>query len=314
MKAVAPLEGASPYVTAVYPVTDVEPEWVLQPEALGSKEKFWFRRNDEEPEWLFKFARPATGEHWAEKIAAEVAASLDILHARVELTEFGGVRGSASESFAQGGRELFHGNQILAGKVLGYDPLKKKFQQSDHNLTNVFAAMDRLYLVPETAREAKAQFTEYLVLDALVGNTDRHHENWGILRKRLGKIWTGRLAPTFDHASSLGRELLDSGGSKCRQRLLSVNCVGDYAEKSRGGIYWEPTDKHGLSPLELVRRAAALYPDLFRPALERLRDFDRQRAQAIVDHVPADWMTPLQRKFAIELMCYNLTELQKIVL
>lgn len=296
----------------VYPVTDVEPEWVLQPEALGSKEKFWFRRNDEEPEWLFKFARPATGEHWAEKIAAEVAGSLGITHARVELAEFQGDRGSASKSFAQGGWELFHGNQVLAGRVLGYDT-DKEFQQSDHTLTNIFAAMDRFYLVPETAREAKLQFTEYLVLDALVGNTDRHHENWGFRRKRLGRLWIGRLAPTFDHASSLGRELRDTGKGKCHERLLSENGVGDYAEKSRGGIYWEPADKHGLSPLELVRQAAASYPELFRPALERLRNFDRQRAQAIIDQVPADWMTPLQREFAIELICYNLSELQKIM-
>ena len=49
-------------------------------------------------------------------------------------------------------------------------------------------------------------FVGYLMLDALIGNTDRHHENWGIMTGR------GRpqvLAPTYDHASSLGRELSD---------------------------------------------------------------------------------------------------------
>lgn len=295
-----------------YPIIEIQREWVLQPEALGSKEKFWFRRNDDEPEWLFKFARLATGEHWAEKIAAEVADSLRITHARVELAEFQGTRGSASESFAQGGRELFHGNQVLAGRVLGYDP-EKKFQQSDHTLTNIYVAIDKHYLVPQAAHEAKAHLAEYLVLDALIGNTDRHHENWGILRKRLGKIWTGRLAPTFDHASSLGRELLDSGGSKCRQRLLSENCVGDYSEKSRGGIYWESSDKHGPSPLELVRRAAGLFPESFGPALELLQHLDLKGTQAIINRVPAVWMTPLQREFAVALMCYNFRELQKIM-
>jgi hypothetical protein len=66
------------------------------------------------------------------------------------------------------------------------------------------------------------------------------------------------------------------------------------------------------SPLELARRAAILYPELFKPALGRLGKLQREDVQAIIDRVPADWMTPLARKFAIELMCYNHKELRKI--
>jgi hypothetical protein len=187
-----------------YSVIQIQPEWVLQQEALGSKEKFWFRSKDDEPEWLFKFPEPKTGQHWAEKIAAEVTAVLDILHARVELAEFQGTRGSATESFAREGRELFHGNQILAGKVLGYDP-QKRFRQSDHTLANVFEAIDKAFVELPAAHRNKVCFAYYVVLDALMGNTDRHHENWGISRRREGENWKGRLAPTFDHASSLGR-------------------------------------------------------------------------------------------------------------
>lgn len=301
-----------------YAVIEIQPEWVLEPEALGSKRKFWFRRKDGESEWLFKLARLGTGEHWSEKIAAEVASHLGILHARVELAEFQGDRGSAAESFARKGRQLFHGNQILAGKVLGYDPKKKRFQQSAHTLTNIFAAIDKTFSPSVTANRAKAQFAGYLVLDALIGNTDRHHENWGYLLKRIGAVKLfitnprGILAPTFDHASSLGRELVDTSEGKCRQRLLREGRVRDYAEGAQGAIYWANTDKHGLSPLELVRRSAALYPNLFRPALARLERVDRQQVQDIINQVRADWMTPLQREFAIELMCYNFNELRKI--
>lgn len=55
----------------------------------------------------------------------------------------------------------------------------------------------------------------------MIGNVDRHHENWGILRKRVDGEWYGRLAPTFDHASSLGRELVDTGANKSRERYLN---------------------------------------------------------------------------------------------
>lgn len=294
-----------------YIVLEIQPQWVLEGEALGSKEKFWYRAKDNDPEWLFKFPQPNTGQHWAEKIAAEVAACLEILHAHVEFAIFQETRGSATESFAREGRNLFHGNQILAGNVLGYDPTKA-FRQSDHTLENIFAAIDKTFLTPEAAQRTKILFASYIVLDALIGNTDRHHENWGILRRRVGEHWQGILAPTFDHASSLGRELVDTSDGKCRQRLLREGQVGRYAENAHGAIFWNKTDKRGLSPLELVRRAAVAQPEIFKPALGRLDRLDRYKAEGIIARVPDAWMTPIAREFAVELMCYNSEELGNI--
>ncbi len=154
--------------TAPYPVFEIQPDWVLESEAMGSKDKFWYRA-DEGPDWLFKFPQPNTGQHWSEKIAAEAADALDILHAQVELAVFQGVRGSDTASFARDGRELYHGNQVLAGHVLGYDP-GKQFRQSDHTLDNIFLALERVFLAPKAARRAKEQLADYLVLDALIGN------------------------------------------------------------------------------------------------------------------------------------------------
>ena len=294
-----------------YPIIRVLPDWVVESEALGSKEKFWYRRPDGNVEWLFKFPQPNTGQHWAEKIAAEVAASLDILRAPVELAVFQEVRGSVTESFAREGRNLFHGNQILAGQVLGYAP-SKRFQQSDHTLANILLALERTFTASDDSQEAKAQFAEYLVLDGLIGNTDRHHENWGILRKWEGNRWAVTLAPTFDHASSLGRELVDTSEGKCRERVLREARIGTYAEKARGAIFWDHGDRRGLSPLELIRRATVVMPELLDAALGRLERLDQRTVEAIVERVPADWMTPLAREFAAELICYNMGELKRL--
>ena len=296
--------------TAPYPILEIQPDWVRESEAMGSKDKFWYRDGDG-PDWLFKFPQPNTGQHWSEKIAAEVADGLDILHAQVELAVFQGVRGSATASFARDDREVYYGNQVLAGHVLGYDP-GKQFRQSDHTLDNIFLALERVFLAPEAARWAKERLADYLVLDALIGNTDRHHENWGILRKKTERGWQGMLAPTFDHASSLGRELVDDSAGKCRRRLLAEGRLAQYAEKAPGAIFWQVTDKHGISPLELVRRAAGLHPELFAPALKRLEKLDRARLHMIVTRVPEDWMSELARDFAVTLMCYTLNQLKKI--
>lgn len=293
-----------------YSIFEIQPEWVLETEAMGSKDKFWYRSGDS-PEWLFKYPQAQTGQHWAEKIAAEVAGCLDILHARVELAVFQRTRGSASESFAREGRELFHGNQIMAGYVSGYDPAKR-FRQCDHTLPNIFLALDRAFASPEGAKRAKEGLASYCVLDALIGNTDRHHENWGILRKRTGRRWFGWLAPTFDHASSLGRELLDEGAGRSRSRLLHERHVGRYAERASGAVFWDSTDRHGPSPIELVRRAQRLYPEWFEPALRALDRIEIPLLRQVVERVPADWMSDLAREFAVQLMSYTLTELRNI--
>lgn len=298
-------------MSEAYTIFEIKPEWVLEPEAMGSKDKFWYRAKEGEAEWLFKFPQPKTGQHWAEKIAAEVAACMEIFHAVVELAVFQGTRGSATESFARDGRNLFHGNQILAGKVLGYNP-HKEFRQSDHTLANIFLALERTFTKPEAAHRAKTTLASFLVLDAVIGNTDRHHENWGILRKQVADRWQGSVAPTFDHASSLGRELLDEGQGKCRKRLLAEKGVAQYSEKAPGAIYWEKQDKSGLSPLELVRRATFWQPEVFKPGLARIGKLERRLLESIVARVPADWMSPLAREFAVALMCYNVQELCKI--
>ena len=293
-----------------YPILHVSPGQVLEEEAMGSKQKFWFRWEDD-VECLFKYPQAHTGQHWAEKIAAEVADDLGIFHAAVELALFQGVKGSATRSFARDGRELYHGNQVLAGQLLDYDP-EKRFHQSEHTLENILAALDRVLKTPEAAHRAKLQIAEYLVLDAVIGNTDRHHENWGILRKRTEHGWTGWLAPTFDHASSLGRELRDESRGKCRRRLLDEDRIGDYSERAPGAIYWETTDRRGLSPLALLRRAAERYPALFIPSLGRLGVLTEDRLTHLVRRVPEDWMSETARDFTIKLMCYNIAELRKI--
>ena len=295
-------------MTQPYPIIKVLPEWELGPEEMGSKEKFWYHDPDEKTVWLFKHPQDNTGQHWAEKVSAEVASQLGIVHAKVELAECRGKRGSTTESFSRNERELVHGNQMLERVVRGYDP-KKTFNQSTHTLTNIWRVIDRVFPESDGARQAKLRFAEYLVLDALIGNTDRHHENWGILRRRVGDRWRGFLAPSFDHASSLGRELQDQD----RDRRLNENRVGAYLQRGRGAIYWSADERHGPSPLELVRRASRTHPDLFRPALGKLARLDEISLRELVTRVPDDWMTSSARAFALTLMVNSLGQLGELV-
>lgn len=149
-----------------YPIIEVREEWLLSPEenqeAMGSKAKFWYQPGEDSSRWLFKYPRGNSGEHWAEKIAEQVADLLDIPHARVELAIFAENRGAVTQSFVDGESELFHGNQTLEMVVRGYDP-ESRFGQSDHTLENIWLALDHAFEGTDKAIEAKLQFAEYLV-------------------------------------------------------------------------------------------------------------------------------------------------------
>ncbi len=289
--------------SAAYRIVTVEGEWRTGSEAMGSKPKFWYRLVDEDDRWLFKYPREGSGEHWAEKIAAETAGRLGVHHAGVKLAMFQGVRGSVTESFARRGRILIHGNEVLSRTTISYDR-EKRFGQSAHTLSNIFHTLEASFKTRNAAAIAKRQFAGYIVLDALIGNTDRHHENWGLLVKRTASGLCGFLAPTFDHASSLGRELSEEK----RRRGLQDGTVGCYSEKGRGGVFWSDSGRYGPSPIGLMRRAAEVYPDLFRQPITRVRE-QRDALRDVVRRVPDDWMSESAKDFAVALMHYNAAQI-----
>lgn len=277
-------------------------------EPLGSKAKFWVTLGGQP--WLFKQARENTGEDWAEKVAAEVAKLVGTDAADVELAEFSGRPGCVCKSFIdqEKGEGLVHGNEILAGYVTGYDREKQR-KQSDHTLENIVRAVQAVFK-GKSADSVLARLARYVVFDALIANTDRHHENWGL---RLGfdagrNVYLTAVAPSFDHASSLGRELLDEK----RSELLANNGVAKYVAGGRGGIFIGTEDKRGANPLELVRMGAAKYPDHFRGSLLALANVKKSDIRTIIDQIPAQRASPVAKDFAYAVICHSLDQLLKI--
>lgn len=280
-------------------------------EQLGSKPKFWFRMPGDEQPWLFKFTRENTGEDWSEKVASEVAHRLEIPAARVELAMFMGKRGCSSRSFVETkkGFDLIHGSELLAGRVLGYDRAKVRHQR-DHSVPNIITAIEHTFPPKQRAVELRT-LAGFIVLDAIICNTDRHHDNWALIRGPFGdgKV-VHRVAPSFDHASSLGRELRDDK----RRSLLAHKMIGRYVAKAGGGIYWQSTDGGGANPLDLAVRAAREYPGFFRPWLERINRLQQAELEAIVSRVPADWMSLESKQFCLGLMAATVETLKAIQL
>ncbi len=295
-----------------YPIFHLSTDSPILTEQLGSKPKFWFRSQEDDQEWLFKFTREGTGEHWSEKIAAEVAAWMGVPAARVELAEFTGKRGAASLSFVRRkeGFDLVHGDELLAGHVTGYER-DRVFRHSGHSIHNILDAVTKAFPDTDLRHDQLCRLAGYVVLDALIGNTDRHHQNWGMLRRQTesGTI-EQEIAPSFDHASSLGRNESDER----LERRLRDNQVLRYLRKGRGGIYWTSSDAKGANPLDLTEKAARKWPKFFEPWLQRIHQLDESRFFGIVNKVPDDWMSPTQKKFCLALLASSCSELKRISL
>ncbi|HQU78659.1 MAG TPA: HipA domain-containing protein [Azonexus sp.] len=306
----------------LFPVFSISSDQIVGDEQLGSKEKFWFRQGGSL--WLFKEVRVIeksgvfvpTGEDWAEKVAAEIAHLMNIPAATVELAEFQGRWGCASLNFTSPAQQLMHGNEVMAGYLKGYDP-EMRFQQSSHTVENIIKAIRAMFPKANEHRTVLRQLASYLVLDALIGNTDRHHENWGLLWQVLVNIdevsEAARLekqydiAPSFDHASSLGRELLDEK----RADILRRGAVEAYVRKGKGGIFF-PDGKRGANPLELVESTANDHPDYFQPTLAALRGVPLAKLTDILDRVPHDRISNDACAFAKEMLRVAYESLRRI--
>ena len=58
---------------------------------------------------------------------------------------------------------------------------------------------------------AVAWWAEALAFDVLIGNTDRHPDNWGFLfRTRAGRTHSVEMSPFFDNGTSLGYEIAEN--------------------------------------------------------------------------------------------------------
>ena len=289
----------------------------IRKESRGTRRKFWISIDGEPKVWLLKYPRPNTGEHWAEKVAAEVASSIGVNCARVDLADCDGELVTICESFIphesllSAGEELhfFPGLEVLWIGIVGYDA-SLRFGQSAHNVKNIARAV--MWIARNAQPDHKNQLLEdlasYALLDGLIGNTDRHHENWMLswfihdTRSIDDKF---RVMPSYDHASSLGRELSDGA----RQRILDTAGVLKYLRKGRGGVYLDGSHKRGPSPLALAMSLRQRWPKYTRRTLAQIDAVRNDEFRTIVDGVPIEFMSSTAKDFAYEVLVTSKTEL-----
>lgn len=208
---------------------------------------------------LMKNEKRYTYEFWSEIIASEIGASigLDILHYDVAWNK--DRLGCLSKSMIDATNvSLLEGYRWLAGFDSSYDVNDKD--------AYTFQIIEKLLTTHFREQEFIKDLIEIVVFDSLVGNEDRHQENWGIIqtnkeverktlfkRKTLSIEKSYKFAPIYDSGSSLGRELSED---KVEQMLKNHDQLEAYIRRGKSEIHW--AGEHGKQKhLELVSKIAA---------------------------------------------------------
>lgn len=250
------------------------------------------------------------GEDWSERLASEVAHLLGVPAARVDLAHRDGRRGLISYDVRQNDPsthafDLWSGADLLSSHKSSYNPGRHDPPgRPGHSLGAIAAALDQYRAPPELrlpkTASAMTAFSGYLVLDALIANQDRHDENWAVLRGASSdQAALDCLAPSFDHASSLGFNLRDER----RERELDRG-VETWARRGAATRFEHQAPS---KPKTLVALATDLLHMIDRPHrdwwLSQVEDLDLTVIAARAARIPS--MSDPARTFAVALIDTN---------
>jgi len=284
-------------------------------EPLGTKEKFWFIHKENDSKWLFKYSTAGTGEHWSEKIAEQLCELLEIPHVQYEIAKCNGRLGVISKNIVKDNSRMVMGNEVLHNHSPGIYPTptdrnEETVRVREHTVTRVLGTLDKNISPPETTvningLNAGDVFCGYLMLDVLISNQDRHHENWAIISSGD----KNSLCPTYDHAASLGRELLD----KRRNLWLSVESTDErvdrsmrnFVSKAKSELFKSPSDKSRLTTLDAFLLAVERREGAKLHWLSKLEPLTYEAIASLFNRVPDEVITQSAREFGIQMVVEN---------
>ena len=197
---------------------------VIRDEPGGrDKNKRWIAEDADAPReqhWLWKY-RQTTGNgseaaltDCAEVFTSRLASAIDLPAAECRFARLEGELGLISRNVTPHGFNLNTGTTYLP-EVEGYQRRPSARSDADggrmrldegYTLDSMEQVLENVEAPPGIGGlSGFAVFAGYLVLDALVGNGDRHPGNWAILERQSDGARF--LAPTYDHGSALGAGL-----------------------------------------------------------------------------------------------------------
>lgn len=214
----------------------------------------------------------------------EIAKVLGYDCARIELAkDTEGVLGVLNYFFVDSNTK----NNILHMDAVVYLKKDNEERSSFYSLSNIKSRLDAL------DENLFYEFIRIMVFDALVGEQDRHEENWGV--QIIDNQY--RISPLYDNGCSLLREFKNE--QFARKYYTGKNPFDAYIKRSRTLIYKEGTNKK-YKHFELVEYLLNNYPNIVEKEILNLNKLTDNVIVEIVEKIPDDLITEMHKKFIIE--------------
>jgi len=149
--------------------------------------------------------------------------------------------------------------------------------------------------------DAPTWWGEVFTFDALIGNTDRHPENWGFLLATTpeggGSV---EMAPVYDNGTSFGYEIQ-------QQRLGNMRDVAlhRYVERGTHHCGWDDADGGSIQFAALCGRLAQSHPEALQ-AMRRVLEFTDEQLEAVLNQCTTlqveSMFTPERAEFVARLV------------
>jgi hypothetical protein len=135
-------------------------------------ELYYFKQSFKKGQRDYKY------EFWSEIIASEIGVMLEFDVLRYDIAIRGNVVGCISKSMInQASEELVEGGKYLQAFDNTFNPENVK-QRNQYTFELIVGALNLFQ-----KENHLAELIEVIVFDALIGNSDRHQENWGLINK-----------------------------------------------------------------------------------------------------------------------------------
>jgi hypothetical protein len=261
------------------------------------------------PESPFEFLAPhhayflkppidrSPSQHWNELIAHRLGTCIGIevppTHAAYNsLTR---EAGALSESFLRprpsvketllSGREVL---KLLEGKS------KDKRVQRLHNFGAISSWITFLERNRLTNVDWREHWSKAFLLDSLLGNTDRHPDNWGAIAVEGPFGRTLRPAPSYDNGTSMGYEFPEDR----LPELVDPSWLMKYVYRGTHQMFWRETDAKRLSHPLFLKRFFNEFPEQRAGIMSRLRIADRTVERIVNELTTFRGPQPLSRQRA----------------
>lgn len=265
-------------------------------------------------------------EFWSEIIASEIGKLLGFDMLTYDIAYNNGQIGCLSKSMVTMGKDtLNEGIKYLTGYDTTYDPENRE-SKKQYTFQLICDAL-KFYRLEHYIEK----IIEIIILDSLIGNSDRHQENWGIITEynevikileqaaSKGKIKTlfsimgiasktkpeitsqmikeislkmpGRFSQIYDSGSCLGREIDDA---KMKKMIIDELMMNAYAiNRGLSEIHWEGKK---ISHFELIKKVNNLYPEVVKRIIGKVKQrFNEGKIKTCIDNVDSGLPNALEQ-------------------